>query len=165
MARTSPTGRQLTAATRRRQVVEARVKGHTVRQIAKDLGIKQAMVRSDLRHALDSVEREDKKQLLELEMMRVDSMRERVLEVIESGGYADSNDEMRYTDVLKGVETYLKLQERVAKYTGLDATREDAATSEVDMWLTGIVGESEPDLDVEDILGSIASDDDIDAEL
>lgn len=128
---------------RRKNAVKLRVAGATDAEIAERLGYPSTKaVRTDISRALKKYAREDTRELLELELMRLDHLTKGLMHEFDQGDP-------------KMADQILRVMTRRSAYLGLDIDhRKDTGNSDVDQWLAGIVGDK-PDLelDPDDVLG------------
>lgn len=98
------------------QALELRKQGKTYEDIAKALGYHDASGASKaVKSALDRIIREPAKDVLQLELQRLDALLETALHTVYSGG----GDEKRDLS-LDAIDRVLRIMERRAKYLGLD---------------------------------------------
>lgn len=118
-ARGKDVDRVLVIDERRRKVVALRRRGASIADIARTLEVAESTVSNDLTATLTAVRHTfDARETLALELERLDRMQLAV-----------------YEDAIKGddkkIQTVLKIQERRAKYLGLDAEPERDTNSAV----------------------------------
>lgn len=129
------------AALRRAEATKLRAEGYSNEEIKDDLGYASvAGVRADIRRHLRENGREEAKELLDLEMMRLDHLQKGLTEGFDNGDLALA-------------DPILRVMTRRANYIGLDAGNREDDYSDVDRWLAGVVDGDEPNLDPDDILG------------
>lgn len=129
--KTSP--RRVATALRRGKALQMRLAGANYEAIAKELGYSsRASAVTDIRRALVATVQEPADEVRALELARLDMMWNTVLKVLARNHVTVSNGKIIYlggvpvkddSPVLQAVDRLLKIQERRAKYLGLDAPK------------------------------------------
>lgn len=132
---------QTKAALRRQDAVKMRAKGAAFREIQEELGYATLEgVKRDIRTELREGHREDLADVLELEIMRLDSLYLTAREAADEGDW-------------EAGRLALAIHKQRGDYLGLNEIGKEAGDSAVDSWLNGVIGSKEDDLDSDDILG------------
>ena len=109
MARAKKTGKPaIERAQRQEKVLQLRLAGGTIREIAASLDIPRSTVQRDLADAVGDLVREPAEQVVDMELGRLDRMLR--------GIWTDA-----ITGDVKAIDRALKIMERRAKYLNLDA--------------------------------------------
>lgn len=129
---TSP--RRVSTAIRRGKALQMRLDGARYQEIADTLGYSsKSSAIVDVQRALVATTREPADEVRALELQRLDMMWQAVLEVLRQSHVVVNNGRVIYlgdeplTDygpVLAAIDRLLKIQERRAKYLGLDAAKQ-----------------------------------------
>lgn len=118
-----------------------RARGHSFRQIKDDLGYATlAGVKRDISTELREGHREDLQDVLELEIMRLDDLYVTAREAADGGDW-------------EAGRLALAIHKQRSEYLGLNEIGKEAGESAVDNWMNGVIGDDEPELDPDDILG------------
>lgn len=144
MAQDTGSPKRVSVAARRTKALKLRQLGTSYAEIArimKDEYRNARAVRMDIRKRVRESVREQADELLELELMRLDSILVPVMKKAIAGD-------------LWAVDRALTIMERRSKYLGLDHAQRPDDYSEVDAWLAGTVDDTpDPDIDPDDVLG------------
>lgn len=117
MARGATSGRRIADKERVAQALVLRKAGASYQQIAEQCGYNdRSAAHHSVTRALRAMGREDAEDVLELELARLDDMTTAVWPVARRGD-------------LKAIDTVLKLQDRRAKYLGLDSSEARTAAA------------------------------------
>ena len=141
MARGAAQVKQTAAAVRRQDAVKMRAKGASFRDIQHELGYATLEgVKRDIRTELREGHREDLNDLLELEIMRLDSLYQTAIEAADGGDW-------------EAARVALAIHKQRGDYLGLNEIGKEGGDSAVDNWVLGVIGDDDEDLDPDEILG------------
>jgi outer membrane PBP1 activator LpoA protein len=119
-AKTAPA--KVPAAARREKALELRVKGRSIRSIAKELKVSKSQVQRDLEAELKAAAEDRRKiaeLLIDLELTKLDELEQEAWKHIRDGE-------------LPAIDRVLRSMERRAKLLGLDKTGEGGDTGSLD---------------------------------